>query len=168
MHATTPTREDMNMPILDQYTPDSDRYDGRMPQRRCGDSGITLPEVVLRLFIAGGGGLLPVIATAVIYNPTLPPGGQVFEDGLSKLVALLAVGTYVVWGLAGGIGPVLDKITAAYQQAMQDPVVKQRMADASSEIPSLDKMTGPSLKAHLESEIAKWGPVIKKAGIYAD
>ncbi|MBP6786506.1 MAG: hypothetical protein KA170_02875 [Candidatus Promineofilum sp.] len=52
--------------------------------------GITLPEVVLRLFIAGGGGLLPVIATAVIYNPTLPPGGQVFEDGLSKLVALLA------------------------------------------------------------------------------
>ena len=47
MHATTPTREDMNMPILDQYTPDSDRYDGRMPQRRCGDSGITLPEVSL-------------------------------------------------------------------------------------------------------------------------
>jgi L-glyceraldehyde 3-phosphate reductase len=35
------------MPILDQYVPDPDRYDGRMPQRRCGDSGITLPEVTL-------------------------------------------------------------------------------------------------------------------------
>jgi tripartite-type tricarboxylate transporter receptor subunit TctC len=42
------------------------------------------------------------------------------------------------------------------------------MADASSEIPALDKMNGPNLKAHLEAEIAKWGPVIKKAGIYAD
>ena len=47
MHATAPTREDMNMPILDQFTPDPDRYDGRMPQRRCGDSGITLPQVSL-------------------------------------------------------------------------------------------------------------------------
>ena len=52
--------------------------------------GVTFPDVVLRLFIAGGGGLIPVIATAVIYNPAVPPGGQAFEEGLSKLVALLA------------------------------------------------------------------------------
>lgn len=52
--------------------------------------GVTLPTVVQRLFIAGGGGLIPVIATAVLYNPTAPPGGQAFEEGLSKLVALLA------------------------------------------------------------------------------
>jgi hypothetical protein len=44
---------------------------------------------VQRLFFAGGGGLIPVIATAVIYNPTVPPAGQPFDEGLSKLVALL-------------------------------------------------------------------------------
>lgn len=50
---------------------------------------VDLPEVVQRLFIAGGGGLIPVVATAVIYNPTLPPVEQAFDEGLSKLVALL-------------------------------------------------------------------------------
>jgi hypothetical protein len=44
---------------------------------------------VLRLFIAGGGGLIPVVATAVIYDPTAAPAGQAFHQGLSKLVALL-------------------------------------------------------------------------------
>jgi hypothetical protein len=50
---------------------------------------VDLPEVVQRLFIAGGGGLIPVVATAVIYNPAQPPAGQAFDEGLSKLVALL-------------------------------------------------------------------------------
>jgi L-glyceraldehyde 3-phosphate reductase len=35
------------MPILDQYVPDADRYDGRMPYRRCGRSGLQLPAVSL-------------------------------------------------------------------------------------------------------------------------
>jgi hypothetical protein len=50
---------------------------------------VELPVLVLRLFIAGGGGLLPVLATAVIYDPTMPPAGQTFDQGLSKLAALL-------------------------------------------------------------------------------
>lgn len=51
--------------------------------------GVEFPVMVQRLFIAGGAGLIPVIATAVIYNPTVPPAGQAFDDGLSKLIALL-------------------------------------------------------------------------------
>lgn len=51
--------------------------------------GVTFPEAVMRLFIAGGGGLLPVIATAIIYNPRVAPAGQEFEEGLSKLVGML-------------------------------------------------------------------------------
>ena len=35
------------MGLLDTYLPDPDRYDGRMPQRRCGMSGISLPAVSL-------------------------------------------------------------------------------------------------------------------------
>ena len=51
--------------------------------------GISFPELVQRLFIAGGGGLIPVIAVAVIYNPAAAPAEQAFEEGLSKLIALL-------------------------------------------------------------------------------
>ena len=35
------------MSIPDQYVPDADRYDGRMPYRRCGQSGLRLPAVSL-------------------------------------------------------------------------------------------------------------------------
>jgi L-glyceraldehyde 3-phosphate reductase len=37
----------VTMGMLDMYLPDPDRYDGRMPQRRCGLSGISLPAVSL-------------------------------------------------------------------------------------------------------------------------
>jgi hypothetical protein len=50
---------------------------------------VDFPEVWQRLFIAGGAGLIPVVAVAVIYNPTVPPAEQAFDEGLSKLVALL-------------------------------------------------------------------------------
>lgn len=35
------------MPILDQYVPDPDRYDGRMPYRRTGARGLKLPAISL-------------------------------------------------------------------------------------------------------------------------
>ncbi|MCL4265956.1 MAG: hypothetical protein KJ069_22275 [Anaerolineae bacterium] len=50
---------------------------------------VELPEAVMRLFIAGGVGLVSVVAVAVMYNPTVPPAEQAFNEGLSKLVALL-------------------------------------------------------------------------------
>ena len=56
----------------------------------------------------------------------------------------------------------------ALRAAMQDPQVKQRLAELSSDVPPLDKITPEGLRTHLEAEIKKWGPVIRKAGIYAD
>ncbi|PKQ31992.1 MAG: aldo/keto reductase [Actinobacteria bacterium HGW-Actinobacteria-2] len=38
------------MPILDAYAPDSNRYDGRMPYRRVGRTGLKLPAVSLGLW----------------------------------------------------------------------------------------------------------------------
>jgi L-glyceraldehyde 3-phosphate reductase len=45
---TAPSSAKMDaMGLLDTYLPDPDRYDERMPQRRCGVSGISLPAVSL-------------------------------------------------------------------------------------------------------------------------
>ena len=68
----------------------------------------------------------------------------------------------------GTPAPVLEKINTALRAAMQDPMVKQRLADLSSDIPPMEKISAAGLKNHLEAEIAKWAPVIKKAGVYAD
>lgn len=50
---------------------------------------IEFSELAMRFFVAGGGGLIPVVATAVIYNPRVQPAEQAFDEGLSKLVSLL-------------------------------------------------------------------------------
>ena len=43
----------------------------------------------MRLFVAGGGGLIAVVAVALVYDPAAAPSEQSFDEGLSKLVALL-------------------------------------------------------------------------------
>ncbi|MEY2620601.1 MAG: hypothetical protein RIT26_421 [Pseudomonadota bacterium] len=63
---------------------------------------------------------------------------------------------------------VVDKLNAALRAALSDATVKQRLADLSSEVPPMDKVSPEGLRTHLEAEIKKWGPVITKAGIYAD
>jgi len=50
---------------------------------------ISLPDIVIRLLVAGGGGLIPVLATAVVYDPANPPAGQPLEEGLGKVISLL-------------------------------------------------------------------------------
>lgn len=51
--------------------------------------GIQLSEVVTRLIFAGGGGMLPVLTVAIIYNPHQPPEEQDFSQGLSRFLANL-------------------------------------------------------------------------------
>jgi hypothetical protein len=50
---------------------------------------VELPETILRLFLAGGLGLIVVFVVALFYNPTVPPSEQPFDEGISRLIALL-------------------------------------------------------------------------------
>jgi hypothetical protein len=51
--------------------------------------GIQPPDAIIRLFVAGGAGLIVVIAVALVYDPTAEPARQSFDEGISRLVALL-------------------------------------------------------------------------------
>ncbi len=95
----------------------------------------------------------------------LPNVPTLDEQGLKGFEVKVWHGMYAPKGTPSAA---LDKIGVALRAAMQDPMVKQRLADLSSDIVSADRMTPNGLKTYLESEIAKWGPVIKKAGVYAD
>ena len=110
--------------------------------------------------------------TVKIYGVTTPKRLSVLADvptldeqGLKGFDVKVWHGMYVAKGTPK---PVVDKLVAALQAAMQDPAVKTRLAELSSDIPSPDKLTPAGLETHLRAEIAKWGPVIKNAGIYAD
>ena len=62
----------------------------------------------------------------------------------------------------------IDKLAAALQDGLKDDTVKKRFADLGAEAVPLDKANPVALAAHLRAEINKWGPIIKKAGVYAD
>ncbi len=51
--------------------------------------GVDFPPLVWRLFSAGGGGLIPVMAVATAYNPRVAPSEQEFSEGLSRTIAVL-------------------------------------------------------------------------------
>jgi hypothetical protein len=66
--------------------------------------GIEPPDAVLRLFVAGGGGLIAIVAVALVYDPAAAPSEQASDEGLSKLLPLLmhlllplAVGVLLVY-----------------------------------------------------------------------
>jgi tripartite-type tricarboxylate transporter receptor subunit TctC len=95
----------------------------------------------------------------------LPNVPTLDEQGLKGFEVKVWHGMYAPKGTPAAV---IDKINVALRAALQDPMVVQRMAELSSDIPPSDKITPVALKSHLEAELAKWGPVIKKAGIYAD
>ena len=64
--------------------------------------------------------------------------------------------------------PIIDKLTKALQVALKDPLVVQRFNDLGTEPVAENRATPEALRALLKSEIDKWGPIIKKAGVYAD
>jgi tripartite-type tricarboxylate transporter receptor subunit TctC len=62
----------------------------------------------------------------------------------------------------------LDRINGAVRAALKDPTVSQRMAELGAEIVPESKQTPEGLRSWLKTEIDRWGPVIRAAGVYAD
>ena len=97
--------------------------------------------------------------------PSLPEVPTLDEQGLKGFEVGIWHGLYAPKGLPK---PALDKLVAALQDTLKDDAVKKRFADLGSTTYPPDKATPAALQAHLKSEIDKWGPLIKKAGVYAD
>jgi len=62
----------------------------------------------------------------------------------------------------------IDKLVMALQAALKNIDVNKRFAELGATAYPLDKATPAALGAPLRAEIHKWGPIIKKAGVYAD
>ena len=62
----------------------------------------------------------------------------------------------------------IDKLSASLQKALKDENVVARFAELGTAPSSQEEATPEALKAKLESEIARWKPVIDAAGQYAD
>jgi tripartite-type tricarboxylate transporter receptor subunit TctC len=96
---------------------------------------------------------------------SLPDLPTVAESGLKDF----SVGVWHgMWAPKGTPKAVIDKVNAALQAALKDEGVKTKFAELGTAPEPLARQTPDALRSHLVAEIAKWAPIIKKAGIYAD
>jgi tripartite-type tricarboxylate transporter receptor subunit TctC len=96
---------------------------------------------------------------------SLPDVPTMDEAGLKGFEITVWHGLYAPKGTPK---PVIDTLTKSLQLAIKDPTVKQRFADLGAEPVEEKRATPEALRAHLKAEIDRWGPIIKKAGVYAD
>ena len=72
---------------------------------------------------------------------------------------------HAMWAPKGLPKDVTDKLVNALQVALRDEKVMARFADLGTEPVSQALATPDALKRQLASEVAKWGPIIKAAGV---
>ena len=96
--------------------------------------------------------------------PSLPDIPTLDEQGLKGFEVVVWHGIYAPRGTPK---EALDRWNAALRAAVQDPAFKDALAKLGAEPVPLEKATPESLRSMLKSETEKWGPIIRKAGVYA-
>ncbi|HEU4851463.1 MAG TPA: tripartite tricarboxylate transporter substrate binding protein BugD [Telluria sp.] len=97
--------------------------------------------------------------------PSLPNLPTLNESGMPGFEVAVWHGMYAPRGTPKAV---IDKLAAALQVALKDPSVKKRFADLGTEPVAAERARPEALRAHLKAEIARWSPIITKAGAYAD
>ncbi len=92
----------------------------------------------------------------------LPDVASLQEAGLSGFEISIFFGLYAPKGTPR---PVLDRLTAALQQAVRDPEVKARLAALATVPVPPEKARPEALRAHLKNEIDTLGPLLQAAGV---
>ena len=95
----------------------------------------------------------------------LPQAPTLHEQGLKDFEVVVWHGIYAPKGTPKAI---VEGMNKAVRAALKDPDVVKRMDDLGAEIVPGAGNTPQALQAHLDAEIAKWGPVIRAGGKFAD
>jgi tripartite-type tricarboxylate transporter receptor subunit TctC len=96
---------------------------------------------------------------------SMPDMPTLNEQGLKGFELVVWNGLFAPKGIPR---PALDKLVAALQTAVQAPAFRTRLADLGAEPVPLAKANPGSLGMLLKAEVDKWGPIIRKTGVYAD
>jgi tripartite-type tricarboxylate transporter receptor subunit TctC len=120
-------------------------------------AGSAVPHVL-------GGSIKAYAVTAKTRLTAAPELPTVDEAGLPGMYVSL---WHALWVPKGTPKDVIAKLNAAAVEAMADPAVQKRLVAIGQELPPRDMQTPEALGAYHKSEIARWWPVIKEAGIKA-
>jgi tripartite-type tricarboxylate transporter receptor subunit TctC len=96
---------------------------------------------------------------------SLPDVPTLDEQGLKGFDLVVWNGLFAPKGVPK---PALDKLVGALQTAVQAPAFRTRLAELGAVPVPPAKATPQSLGDLLRSEVAKWDPIIRKSGVFAD
>jgi tripartite-type tricarboxylate transporter receptor subunit TctC len=97
--------------------------------------------------------------------PSLPDIPTLDESGVRGADVTI---WHALYAPKGTPKPVIDKLVSALQTALKDDMVNERFAQLGATTVSPDRQNPQALEKFLKSEIDQWGPIIRKAGQYAD
>jgi tripartite-type tricarboxylate transporter receptor subunit TctC len=142
-----------------------------VPYRGTGPAMLDLMAGQINLMLDQSSNSLPQVregkirAFAVTANKRLasaPDIPTVDEAGLPGFYISVWHGLWVPHGTPKDV---IEKLTAAAQEALADPAVQKRLAELGQEIPPREQQTPEALGAYQKSEIEKWWPIIKAANV---
>ena len=73
-----------------------------------------------------------------------------------------------LWAPKGTPKAVIDKLVSSLNEGLKDAAFRDRMNKLGAEIYPAERATPKALGEFSKAEIARWGPIIKAAGQYAD
>jgi tripartite-type tricarboxylate transporter receptor subunit TctC len=112
-----------------------------------------------------GGTIKAYAVTSPARLPVLPDVPTAIEGGLADFQVGIWHGVYAPKGTPA---EATERLLKALQVALKDPNVVARFAELGTVPSSEAEATPAALKTKLETEIARWKPVIEAAGQYAD
>jgi len=119
----------------------------------------SMPPVVPH---AKSGKVRPIAVMSLQRSPVLPDVPTVAESGYPGFEAST---WFAVFAPAATPQPVLQRLNEDFNRALQTPDITEKFAKQSLAIQTLDRA---ALKAYIASEVAKWGKVVRDAGIKVD
>ncbi len=114
---------------------------------------------------AGSVKAFAVTTSKRLSTPALKNLPTLDESGLKGFNVSIWHGMYAPKGTPKAV---VDKINAALRTALKDPEFMKREEALGAVIVTDGRLAGDEHKKFVAAEIAKWGPVIKAAGEYAD
>jgi tripartite-type tricarboxylate transporter receptor subunit TctC len=98
-------------------------------------------------------------------SPVLPDIPTTKEAGLGEYQT---GGWFALFAPKATPKPILDKLTDALDQALDDEHTRARMFELGNDIPDKSRRGQEALRALVTSEIARWTPIIRAANVKAE
>src|ERR1035437_5919789 len=109
----------------------------------------------------GENGIVVTIPERARSIPNVPSAN---EAGLPELQTIAWTALFLPKGTPK---PIVLKINALVQKAMQDPTVAKRLSEIGADVPSAEQRTPEALAKLVSAEVDKWVPLIQAAGTVA-